>query len=412
MPAPIHVHFDENVTDGALVRRLVFEGIDGPEGPRAESWWRLPVRDLPAPPVLDSFVAGHALWAALRGQDLVVHGPMSPGGLYNLGELLALRHALSPARYRRAIAVEPDRVVAAPRPAGDPGLAIGSLSCGLDSTFTAVRHRRGLVGDATLPLRALVMVLGFDVPLHRADRFDVLRRRAEPLARALDLPLLPVVTSSMALGGQAWPQSAMPLFGAVLAHFSARYAIGVVSAGAPHGTPRFGISHPSVLDALASNDFFRLVTDGGGYGRTEKIELLRPFPEAFAAIKVCWQGDDPARNCGRCEKCVMTRFNFLAAGLPDPPCFDGPLVPAHVAALPMPDLHRIRDLYRTCWNELEARGCGGPAVDLLRRRLARVPPENALALLRRIGGVARRVVPATLRRHIHARLPPALRPEA
>jgi hypothetical protein len=403
---PIHVHFD----DAGSERRLVFEGALGPDGPRAETWWKLP-EPLPAPPVLDSFICGHVQWAAMLGQDLVVHGPMSRGGLFNIGQLLEIRHALSPERYPRAIAVVPDRVVAAPRPAGDPGTAIAALSGGLDSTFTAVRHARRLAGEASHRIGALVMVLGFDVPLTRAERFDEMRRRAEPLARWLDLPLHVVVTNAMHLGGRAWPQSALPLFGSVLVNFAAEHAIGLASAGAPYGTPRFGISHPPMLDALASNEWFTLVSDGGGYGRADKIEALAPFPEALAALKVCWQGSDPARNCGRCEKCVMTRLNFLAAGIPDPPCFDEPLELAHIAALPMPSLDRVRDLYRTCWNELEARGTTGPAVELLRRRLARVPPDRVLARLRRLGTVARRLVPARVRHGLHTRLPPTLRPD-
>jgi hypothetical protein len=348
------------------------------------------------------------LWAARRGRDLVVHGPMSRGGLYNLGELAALRHALSPERYPRAIAVEAARVVDVARPPDEPERAVAALSAGLDSTFTAVRHARGLVGDARWGLDGLVLILGFDVPLHRKDRFDELRRRLEPLAASLGLPLHAATTSSMALGGQAWPQSAMPLVGGVLSFFGARCAVGIVSAGAPHGIPRFGISHPPLLDALASND--RLVTDGGGYGRTDKVETLRDEPQALAAIKVCWQGPDPARNCGRCEKCVMTRLNFLAAGIPEPPCFDEPLRLEHVAALELPTLQKVRDLYRTCWNELEARHRDGPVVELLRWRLARVPPEETLARVRRLGLVARRFVPAPLRRLLRTRLPASVVP--
>lgn len=408
---PIDVWFEEGVEDGALVRRLVFDGVDGPGGPRAVSWWRLPgITNLPLPPVLDSFVAGHVQWASMLGQDLVVHGPMSRGGLYNLGQLGEIRHALSPERYRRPIAITPDAAIAAPRPAGDPGLAIATLSGGLDSTFTAVRHARRLIGDAALPLAGLVMVHGFDAQLDQPERFDVMRRRAEPLVRLLDLPLHVVVTNSAQTGGRAWPQSAMPLFGGVLAQFSVQCAVGLMSAGAPDGTPRFGISHPTVLDQLASNEYFQLVSDGGGFGRAEKIETLAPFPDALAGLKVCWQGRDAGRNCGVCEKCVMTRLNFLAARLPDPPCFDTPLAPSHIAALPLPSLEAVRDLFRNCWNELDARGVVGPEMALLTRRLARVPPERTARALRHVGQVVRHFVPSRLRHAIHQRLPPALRP--
>ncbi len=69
--------------------------------------------------------------------------------------------------------------------------------------------------------------------------------------------------------------------------------IALVSSGAPHGIPRFGISHPTAVEALASGDWFRVVTDGSGFGHTEKAEMLTPYPAVLAAIKVCWEGDDP-----------------------------------------------------------------------------------------------------------------------
>jgi hypothetical protein len=402
---PIDVWFEAGIEGGSPVRRLIFEGAAAPDGPRAESWWRLPdCRDLAAPPVLDSFVCSHVLWAAMLGQDLRVHGPLSPGGLHNMTEMVALRHAIAPERYRRPIAIIPDGLAAVPRPEGEPERAIAALSGGLDSTFTVVRHARRLIGDAAFELDGLVVVLGFDVPLERADRFDDLRRRLEPLARWLDLPLYTAVTNSMALGGRAWPQSAIALFGSVLASWSSRCAVGLVSGGAPHGSPRFGASHPAMLDALASNEYFRIVTDGGGFGRTDKVERLAPFPHVLAALKVCWEGPDPALNCGRCEKCVMTRLNFLAAGLPDPPCFAEPLTPAHIEALRLPSLQAARDLFRTGWAELEARGRTGPVVDLLRRRLGRVPPEETLFLAQRLCRLAPRLLPARVRHAIDWRL--------
>jgi hypothetical protein len=78
-----------------------------------------------------------------------------------------------------------------------------------------------------------------------------------------------------------------------LSHFGHLAPIALVSSGAPYGIPRFGISHPTAVEAQASGDWFRVVTDGSGFGRTEKVEMLTPYPAVLAAIKVCWEGDDP-----------------------------------------------------------------------------------------------------------------------
>ncbi len=39
-------------------------------------------------------------------------------------------------------------------------------------------------------------------------------------------------------------------------------------------------------------------------------------------MRVCWQGEQKDRNCGRCEKCIRTVLNFRAVGLGLPECFE------------------------------------------------------------------------------------------
>lgn len=385
IPPPIHVWFEEGVEAGAPVRRLIFEGVRDGAGSRCETWWRFPGEStLAALPALDPLVGAHLLSAAQLNQDLVVHGPLSAGGLRHLRQLMELRRALSPDRYPRCVEIVPERVVDGLQPIGPPNRAVAAFSGGLDSTFTVGRHAHRLVGERAFELAGLVMVFGFDAPLSREDRFDAMARRAEPAARALGLPIRRVISNAMQWGGRAWPQSAMPLFVSVLAQFHGTASVGLVSAGAPYGLPRFAsISHAPFLDQYSSCDYFRLVTDGGGFNRAQKIDALKSYPELLAGLKVCWQGPDPARNCGVCPKCVLTRLDFLAAGIPDPPCFDSPLTAELIERMPLQSMQKARDLFRFAWAELSERGVGGPAVAALRRRLSRVPPDFVAPVVQR-----------------------------
>jgi hypothetical protein len=377
MTQPAHIWFEEGQENGDVVRRLLCEGLIGADR-RQDIWWRIPgVSSIPTPPVLDSLMGGPLLWAAMSNQDVVVHGAVSRGGLYNLTELIRIRHRLSPERYPREIEVRPDTIREVTRDHNEPSSAIVALSGGLDSTFTVIRHGLGLAGEATIPIKAIVMIHGFDASLDRPDLFDAMQRRAEPTLKLLNVPFYVVRTNSK-LDGRTWPHSAIPLTVSALSHFCHLAPIALVSSGAPYGIPRFGISHPTAVEALASGDWFRVVTDGSGFGRTEKVEALANYAAVIGAIKVCWEGDDPSKNCGCCEKCVMTRLNFLAAGIRDAPCFDTPLTPDLIERLHMPSTNAVRDLFRTCWNELEARNCRGPEVEVLRRRLSRVPPDVAV----------------------------------
>jgi hypothetical protein len=400
MSQPVQIWFEEGQEDGEVVRRLVCEGVVGPGAPRLDLWWRVPgIASLPTPPVLDSLLGGPLLWAAMSGQDVVVHGPVSAGGLYNLTQLIEFRQRLSPERYPRVIEVRPDSILEVARDAHELSKAIAALSGGLDSTFTAVRHGLGLAGEATIPIEAMVMIHGFDASLDRMDQFDAMRRRAEPTIKLLDVPFHVVRTNSK-LGGRTWPHSAIPLTVSALSHFGHLAPIALVSSGAPYGIPRFGISHPTAVEALASGDWFRVVTDGSGFGRAEKVEMLRPYPAVLAAIKVCWEGDDPGKNCGVCEKCVVTRLNFLAAGIRDAPCFDTPLTPELIAGPSMLSLNAAREFFRTCWKEFEARNCSGPEVDLLRRRLSRVPPDIVAEWRKKIRDIIARWLPRWVKQFI------------
>lgn len=403
MAHPIHIRFDQRQENGELVRRLIFEGVEGRDGPRAESWWRIPGGSARADlPVLDSLVCAHVQWVATLGQDVVVHGPLSAGGLYNMQQMLEIRCAQTPQRYRRIPVIEAEAIVSGAHPAHPPTGVLVALSGGLDSTFTAIRHVHRLVGETYYPVAGLVLVQGFDIPLHQTERFEALRRRLTPLVESLKLPLLTASTNSMALGGRVWPHSSMPLFGGTLVHFSEVSTHALVSSGTPYGTPRFAsIAHGSYLDELCSNDFFRISTDGGGFTRAEKAEALLPYPEALQALKVCWQGADPASNCGACPKCIMTRLDFFAVGLRHPPCFDQPLALHHIANLHLPSMSAGRDFYRFCWSELEKRGSTGPEVTLLRQRLSRAPPDFLAPFVHRWARRARRVIPMGARRLVH-----------
>ena len=76
-----------------------------------------------------------------------------------------------------------------------------------------------------------------------------------------------------------------------------------------------------LTDALLSSDSFRIVPDGTGFTRADKIYAMRDWDEFLHHLRVCWQGEQRDRNCCACEKCIRNILTFRALGLGLPPCF-------------------------------------------------------------------------------------------
>jgi hypothetical protein len=69
-----------------------------------------------------------------------------------------------------------------------------------------------------------------------------------------------------------------------------------------------------ITNHLLSSGSFRLVTEGGGLTRTQKVAAISKVPAVAERLRVCWQGPQTGHNCGVCEKCMRTKLNFLAVG--------------------------------------------------------------------------------------------------
>ena len=161
--------------------------------------------------------------------------------------------------------------------------------------------------------------------------FESAFRRAETILSSLGVPLIPVVTNVRHIE-HAWDDMMSAGVASCLALLQSQARTGLVPAEfAYHLVPRWG-AHP-LTDPLLSSDSFRIVHDGAGFTRPEKIETIADWPEALANLRVCWAGTHRDRNCGRCSKCVRTIMAFRAVGLPLPPCFEHDVTNRQIRAL-------------------------------------------------------------------------------
>jgi hypothetical protein len=166
------------------------------------------------------------------------------------------------------------------------------------------------------------MMHGFDVRIENDEGFRIAADNAETMLATLDLPLVRMATNVQRVE-HAWDD----VVGAVLAscfHLlqpNARAAL-IGSEFPYHLLVGPGWSSHPLADPLLSSASLRIVHDGAGFTRPEKIQAIAEWQAAMENLVVCWEGRNPGRNCSRCSKCVRTILVFRALGLPLPKSFE------------------------------------------------------------------------------------------
>ncbi|HVJ32049.1 MAG TPA: hypothetical protein VND94_02945 [Terriglobia bacterium] len=367
-PMDLHVSQDGTL-DGS--RRTVFlSNIDDRDRRDLAIFFDLlDERNLPIPRALDGFVFGIVFYAMRLGQDIRVHGAMSAAALRNLREFQEAWVRWKPSRYNK-VEIIPDTVL------GDAVFtrkdeAIAAFSGGVDSIFTLLRHATGTLGLGSYPLKhSVLMVHGFDVPLSELKQFDALRERTEPFLRELKVTAKTIRTNLKELALQSWEDSFSSQLACCLHNYAHDFGYALIGSSEPYDALVLPWGSNPATDYLLSGSALRIVHDGAGYSRTQKVETLAQNPLASAAVKVCWEGKETHRNCGICEKCVRTRLNYLAVGIADPACFDTPFDLATVKAINLRNDAQCAELISIA-TYAKAKGIEAPWLKALEARIRR-----------------------------------------
>lgn len=317
LPQPLNS--DEN---GQKRCCLLQQTIDSGQMTEKELWFLYPA-DLPMPEDddCDAYLLATLLPAMQMRAAIHVHGSVSRELLANLTELQYVWNKWLPDRYF-LIDIQVDRMREQDWHVGG---AIAAFSGGVDAQFTVYRHATGIAGYATRDIKAGVFVHGFDIPLDDAKGFADAAKIATKVLADIHIDLVVVKTNIRGLWDINWEDYHAAAIASVLCGLKQYADIGLIGSGDSYDAliSPWG-SHP-ITDPLLSSGDFRVIHDGAGFSRSEKLQALAEWPLGIQNLRVCWAGDKHDSNCGRCEKCVRTRLNLLVAGIENPQCFSDPI---------------------------------------------------------------------------------------
>ncbi len=260
--------------------------------------------DTPVIPTADAALAACLMPAMRSGGTLSMPYPVSPRILRMQREFQAIQRVWSldwefgnpPLREVEVDA--PTRTEEAPRA---DGRVAAFFSGGVDSWSTILAHPE---------ITDLIFVRGIDLlpgAAHQAGLADEIEARLREAADALGLPLHVVETNLRELSDplacwEAYYGCAVvavalflaPLFERVLIAGDSDYEVQV----------QFGANW--MVDQLWSTEQLEIVDDGGRFSRMERLAKIVYNPVVQRTLRVCWENQGGAYNCGRCRKCLMT----------------------------------------------------------------------------------------------------------
>jgi hypothetical protein len=351
-----------------------------------------------AMPANYDFAAVATVFLAMRlGRALHIRGAVSTTLLRNLEEFQEAWAAWRSGMYR-PVRITCDEELPDHPPATAEG--VFAFSGGVDATFALMRHVTGDAGRRAIRPRMAVLVHGFDIPLENDAAFRAAEDSAREMLTFAQVPLVSVRTNWRSVLCGDWESE----FGAGLAsclhQFSGTATHGVFGADEDYANLSLPWGSNPVTNQFLSGGAFTLWTEGGGFTRTRRVAFLARHPDIAARLRVCWEGPMTGRNCGKCEKCIRTKLNFMVSGFP-PLCFDGPPTDAEVLSLKPRNAVQCAYL-REILAEAALRKVDAPWVDLLSqavRAYERGPsfPQRLAGRAWREAGRARRAAGKVLR---------------
>jgi hypothetical protein len=311
-------------------------------------WWRLPAawRDA-VTPWTDPFAIAFLFPMMEAGCDVLIEGRVSPSLLRNLETYMAIWQAWEPKLYK-PVFIRAAEEIEAPPPAV-PGETIMPYSCGVDSSYTALRHHRQLVIRRNRRIGAAVVMNGFDIWLDQpnaAAMYAGVLKRAQAMLGSLSIPCIPMSNNYHELP-TVWAHGFGTHLVSGLRLLGSRFDAALIPNCVPYAIPITPWGSTPLTNPLLSSRHFTVIDDGAESSRFDKIELIGSWPEALRNLRVCFENPGNHANCCRCEKCIRSILAFRLAGIPLPTAFERDVTNGQIRRVRL-----LRQINLDLWNEL------------------------------------------------------------
>jgi len=305
--------------NGQVTRSCHIVRIDnGIEVDRQILWFQFPETiDSPDAEDCDSYLLCILMDALTEAREIQIKGSVSLSLLSNLTEFQRAWHTLRQDLYS-VVDITVDEIR---KEIAEVEGAVCAFSGGVDSMFTAWQHSQKKNSYRTQTINFCSLVHGFDIPLEDTEAFSEAFSRSESVLDDINIPLIPIKTNYREMTQAKWDYAhAIALVG-VLSNFKKKAGIILLGSTYPYSNLFTPWGSSPATDNLLGSNHFHVIHDGAAYTRTEKVNAIADWQVGIKYLRVCWQGAKKDRNCGCCEKCVRTQFNFLACGRDIPSCF-------------------------------------------------------------------------------------------
>ncbi|MDW6026299.1 hypothetical protein SAZ10_31525 [Mesorhizobium sp. BAC0120] len=373
-----------------------------------EIWWAFdgPADALPAPMATHDMAAVAMIFRAMwEGRNLHVDGPVSLPLLEGLEEFVTCWVLWRPDLYRR-ITVSASEELAPSLAPERRDLAVAAYSGGVDSAFTIWRHHRQDAGRRSRSLHCAAFIHGFDIPLQQNAAYDVAFSRASETLRSIGVPLVRLTTNWRLVGCRSWQMDFGAGLTACLRNWEGSVGSALIGSGEDYAHLAIPWGSNPVSLPMFSTPSFEIIYHGLGFTRTEKAAALSDWPEAVSNLRVCWLDVETGKNCGSCEKCIRTKLNFMAAGLPLPESLAEPPTPRQIRQINARNRVQL-ELLEDILNFAKNRGAQEYWIDPLkvavkrsRRRMA--IRQRGIRLRQLLPMSVKQILPKSLKQNLNA----------